>query len=390
MNGLDGNEPATKEFEIKYIEQMKVLLDSQRHEDRIQLKYHSDPYTITYKRTAFSDLGAFPGDTTEMDDFERDSYGVGRPQSYMLQDAEIHTQYGAVTIDGFAARESLFHFPWHIFPHYSASGPQYREVSCRLPDRASVLSISDGYALHSGIHENYYHWIVLFLTRLNSVFLNDWQEKFDGSPVLLLPFFRDVAQRQSAEALAAHFKLPILNITEDVTIKVKRLLHPQPAPSGGLKPHPFMKESFSLLRAAFYEHGDYPKKIYVTRRDTKIRRLLNESELESRLEAHGYTIVSLTGKTFAEQVNLFAHAKKIIGGHGAGLTNLAFCEPGTAVLEVQMPSHLNWCYRRLATMLELDYGYFYGEVPADIGCHTNLREYLVDVDRLEASLASGL
>jgi hypothetical protein len=44
--------------------------------------------------------------------------------------------------------------------------------------------------------------------------------------------------------------------------------------------------------------------------------------------------VKLEGMPFHEQIQLFASAKLIVGQHGAGLSNIVFCKPGTHVVEI--------------------------------------------------------
>jgi capsular polysaccharide biosynthesis protein len=56
------------------------------------------------------------------------------------------------------------------------------------------------------------------------------------------------------------------------------------------------------------------------------------------------------------QVQLFADASQVIGINGAGLANLVFCRPGTAVLEVRPDGGAPWTWRHLAAMRGLRYG----------------------------------
>lgn len=52
----------------------------------------------------------------------------------------------------------------------------------------------------------------------------------------------------------------------------------------------------------------------------------------------------------------FNRAAIVIGPHGAGLSNLLFCQPGTLVVEgLCNPPHTNMCYTRLAQLLGLRY-----------------------------------
>ena len=57
----------------------------------------------------------------------------------------------------------------------------------------------------------------------------------------------------------------------------------------------------------------------------------------------------------ADQVRLFRGAEVIVAPHGAALTNLGFCRPGTQVIELLMDAYCNWCFRNLAGLMQLRY-----------------------------------
>ncbi|MBL0319438.1 MAG: glycosyltransferase family 61 protein [Alphaproteobacteria bacterium] len=77
-----------------------------------------------------------------------------------------------------------------------------------------------------------------------------------------------------------------------------------------------------------------PKRIYLSRKHTKLRHILNEDELMPHLIRHGFEVVAPEQMSFKEQFSLFHHAEMIVAIHGAALTNLMFCKPGTNVLEL--------------------------------------------------------
>lgn len=74
--------------------------------------------------------------------------------------------------------------------------------------------------------------------------------------------------------------------------------------------------------------------IYISRKDTKLRNILNEDELLPVLEKYGFKVVITGNIPFKEQIKLFKNAKAIITTHGAALTNLMFIEEGTRILEL--------------------------------------------------------
>lgn len=78
---------------------------------------------------------------------------------------------------------------------------------------------------------------------------------------------------------------------------------------------------------------DGPRKLYVSRNDARLRRVLNEDSLLPLLEAQCIGRVCLSGLPLATQVRLFRDAELIVAPHGAGLAHIAWCKPGTRVIE---------------------------------------------------------
>jgi len=96
---------------------------------------------------------------------------------------------------------------------------------------------------------------------------------------------------------------------------------------------PYCIEAVDKIKHSFkFYEGANPSRVYINRRDE--RRLKNEKEVQNLLRANGFDIVTLEDLTLDQQVQLFAYADLIVGFHGAGLTNLLFCEKGTRVLEI--------------------------------------------------------
>ncbi len=78
---------------------------------------------------------------------------------------------------------------------------------------------------------------------------------------------------------------------------------------------------------------DWPKRIYVSRNDARLRRVLNEEAIMPGLEARGYKRVSLAAMPISRQVGLFLNAEAAIGPHGAAFAHISWCKPGTKITE---------------------------------------------------------
>ncbi|WP_241771240.1 glycosyltransferase family 61 protein [Acidisphaera rubrifaciens] len=115
------------------------------------------------------------------------------------------------------------------------------------------------------------------------------------------------------------------------------------------------RETYLRLRTAVNVPGQRNKKLYVARTDAPTRVMRNERDLIERLRHRGYEILTPGSLSLAGQIELFRSARIVVGPHGAGLTNIVFCEPGTVVYEL-VPSHYtNGCFCNLAYLSGLRY-----------------------------------
>ena len=132
-----------------------------------------------------------------------------------------------------------------------------------------------------------------------------------------------------------------------------------------------------LLRESVGESsGPRNRLIYVRR--SGLRRLAVESPVEFVLRAVAerrglnYTVFDdRPTPPLAVAARLFGAAVAVVGPHGAGLSNVVFSAPGTALVEaVCNEPHVNMCYQMTAHVL----GLRYHAVPSRGGC-----ERVVDV-----------
>ncbi len=72
------------------------------------------------------------------------------------------------------------------------------------------------------------------------------------------------------------------------------------------------------------------------------------------LEKNGYTCIEPEKLPYRQQIALFANASQIIAPHGAALSLLVYCKPGTAVHEFYS-DHVQPCFWALSSALGLKY-----------------------------------
>jgi capsular polysaccharide biosynthesis protein len=86
--------------------------------------------------------------------------------------------------------------------------------------------------------------------------------------------------------------------------------------------------------------GRPSRRIYISRRGSDMRLLVNEKGLEDALAARGFEIVYPETLSVRTQVEIFRGARVIVGATGAGLSNALFAGPQTCVIEI-LPSNFS-------------------------------------------------
>jgi hypothetical protein len=123
------------------------------------------------------------------------------------------------------------------------------------------------------------------------------------------------------------------------------------------------------------------RRLFLSREGAAIRRVTNEPEIMKMLSRYGFEAFETGSIPFRQQAELFRSADFIVAPHGAALTNLMFCRPGTRVLSFFPAGYSDDCYLRLSKAMELDYHYIFGG-PGDFP----KRNHEMDVGELEAAL----
>jgi capsular polysaccharide biosynthesis protein len=217
-----------------------------------------------------------------------------------------------------------------------------------IPETAAILATSGA--------EGYYHWLTDALPRLeilrkvlqSEITVIDRYIVNTGIPIVT----------ESLELLGIpHNKLIFIDPTKH--FQVKNLVVPSLPGSTGTPPpwiYTFLRESFLQYKA------DIPpiSKLYVSRSKARYRNVTNEEDVLAYLTEIGFVPVWLEDYDFVTQIALFSNAEFIVAPHGAGLTNLIWCQPGAKLLEVFSPNYVNTCYWAMASQIGVEYHYLIG------------------------------
>lgn len=227
----------------------------------------------------------------------------------------------------------------------------------------------------------YFHWLTDALPRLYAV------RETLPSLNILLP--EECASQEYTLPSLMPFKLKAIRyLNKNSVLLCRKLLVPtHTAPSGNYNPN-IVKGLRDLFRGHFrgQEELTFGDKIYISRKKAKVRRIVNEAEVDETLRAYGFESVCFEDFSFAQQVSIASNARCVVSNHGAGLTNILFMPAGCSVLELRKSgdSHNN-CYFALAS--SLDQRYFYQLCDA---CNPNEGAYsadlLVRTDALQKNL----
>lgn len=173
--------------------------------------------------------------------------------------------------------------------------------------------------LGSGQPTNYFHWLVEFVAKLDLI-----SEVQNGRRLVIprprFPFNCDSLRYFGIEprdciVAARPTRFRDLRTTSSIALSNTRL---------------------SSFVGAFFEprSGYGGRRIYISRREARSRRVVNEDALLDLLTKAGFEEVCPGELPFAEQVATFRGASIVVGAHGAGLANTAFMPAGSKVIEL--------------------------------------------------------
>ncbi len=94
------------------------------------------------------------------------------------------------------------------------------------------------------------------------------------------------------------------------------------------------------------------KRIFISRKRAKIRKIINEDEIMPELEKLGFKAICLEDYNLPEQAKILNSAEIVIAPHGSGLTNLIYCN-ATKVIEIFTFEGFTQPFEKISTKLGL-------------------------------------
>ena len=207
-----------------------------------------------------------------------------------------------------------------------------------------LQAVSDVYIIPN--EQNYYHWMFDVLPYVIAI------QKIDQDVTFLSGAKLTTYQLESLSDLI------VTNQLNHVWVNASNLILPLRRHETG-----FPTASVLKILQEYFFHKFQPdemckvSRIYVSRRNSS-RAPKNESEIEQVLMSLGFQILECNDLSLHDQFKAFQSAEIVIGPHGAGLTNLMFCQKGTKVIELIPSTFHNPCYEQLSSLSGLTYKAF--------------------------------
>ncbi|MCJ8010957.1 glycosyltransferase family 61 protein [Paenibacillus sp. KQZ6P-2] len=199
--------------------------------------------------------------------------------------------------------------------------------------------------------ETYFHWLYDVLARIHLIRMSGIiVDKYVMNRNIQAPFQDETLAMLGIPSDKILFTYPNMNL------KAKQLV------VTSISMHSFLEYGswpFQFIRQELYEKQDFRHtgcdRIYISRAKSDKRKILNEDQVTGLLDNYGFTTVVLEDLSVAQQIETFSSASVIVAPHGSGLANLAFCHPGTKIIELFARGYTPVCYWEMSNYLQLDY-----------------------------------
>jgi len=278
----------------------------------------------------------------------RDGGGFSEPAYvFELRDIDFWGCYGGsiVTADNHL-RADLSPEVWGIENHPIFS-------SLHLP-KARPLSGRTAIVVTPEAPANYYHWIVDLLPRV--ALIREAAGNFENFERILINGSRAHYEQSSLAA----FGVPaneLIYVDARHRFRIASSTIPSMDHSSKIVA-PWKLRALRQMRDGLIDiDSGTPSRIYISRKNAVVRRVLNETNLAPALREAGFTMIELEPLLWSEQVRLFSNAAVVLAPHGAALANIAFCRPNTVVAEIGTRAGYRDFYLRLAASGSLRYDF---------------------------------
>lgn len=267
------------------------------------------------------------------------SFGVWLAE---LSEAEVHGPSVAVTTRGRAMLADVS-IEWNKIPEDHGIMRRFFLPEAETLEGTSLLLASTGGG-------TYHHWMMDVLTRF------PFLEQSGREPRTIDHFLVNGVDLPFQKEALVQLGIPLnkcVVLAKRRRIRCARLL----VPSLAFPTSRPSREACGFLGKLFPKQVSERARgrLLVGRAGGVSRQVQRWEEIRNKLLPLGFVEFDPGQASLAEQASVFRGAGIVVGAHGAALTNLVFCQPGTRVLEMFGADYVNPCYRNLCAAAGLEH-----------------------------------
>ncbi len=199
---------------------------------------------------------------------------------------------------------------------------------------------------------NYFHWFCDVLPRILVL-----PEKYKKHPLLLPSKLRSNFILKSLESLGVEY----VHLEEGRLYEVEDIVAASHTANTGNYNEEIINRLRKEIKTKISRNISRGNKIYISRSKARKRKVSNEAEVERTLIDHNYSIINFEDYTWLDQLSIISHADRIVGIHGAGLTNMLFAKEFSKILEFRKRGdNINNCFYSMASALNFPFSIVQG------------------------------
>jgi len=234
-------------------------------------------------------------------------------------------------------------------------------------NKKNFKKFNDVVVLGSSAGDNYFRNLITFIPRL--LFIPDKEVSL-------------VIHRKSSNKLR-EFIESILKIRG---IKLKKFIYLDDNFynfTNSLIPQYFSEKTcVKILNNIFKKKQQQNNRIYLTRKNSYYRKIINESDLIEELKLKKFKIIDLDTLSIDQQVNVFSSASIIVSPTSSALANIVFCQKGSKIYEIipkyqyQYENHLKFRYSYISKLIGCEYYSIEADpIPVE-GINENIKKFI--------------
>ena len=232
-------------------------------------------------------------------------------------------------------------------------------VLCKVPDEFIVKIQGKVAVIAQPAYSNYWHWLTEVLCRLALLELHNIE--YDFLYVNQTCNF----MKQTLELWGIPNEKIIVPTHPSFCVQADQVIVPSIVSNVSFgfvpfscyaQPELIKYVQEKLLSSALTQNPsfDMSKKIFISRKDSNIRNVLNEDEVFNILKPYEFQRYELSKLSVIDQIHLFNQAEIVVSPQGTGLANTIFCNKNVKIIEIFQG--LNDCtFWYLSQQLNLNY-----------------------------------